>query len=206
MSVCLFCSCEKPVNYFDYVSELRNNIFLAETEDFSLRIYSVTKETPYATDGVPQETSARTEIYLVAPDGSEDCRISFTVDGKEYGGDMSFDNVKTEYSFSCTLDISEQTEIPCAITYGETALELAARSVINETTLTPQTVLDGLRETESELFASMTDKYGFSGEIYIRLIFEDSPYYYVGVIDREGAIHAFLINAQTGKILARRET
>ena len=50
----------------------------------------------------------------------------------------------------------------------------------------------------------MTDKYGFSGEIYLRLIYEDSPYYYVGIIERNGTVHAFLINAQTGKILAKR--
>ena len=53
---------------------------------------------------------------------------------------------------------------------------------------------------------SMTDKYGFTGEIYIRLIYEDAPYYYVGIIDRNGTINAFLLNATSGKILAKRQT
>ena len=51
----------------------------------------------------------------------------------------------------------------------------------------------------------MTDKYGFSGEIYLRLIYEDSPYYYVGVINRNSEVNAFLLNAETGKILAKRK-
>jgi hypothetical protein len=51
----------------------------------------------------------------------------------------------------------------------------------------------------------MTDKYGFTGEIYLRLLYEDAPYYYVGVINRKGEITAFLVNATTGKVLAQRK-
>ena len=39
----LFASCKKEIDYFDYVSELRSNIFLAETDGFSLRVYAVEK-------------------------------------------------------------------------------------------------------------------------------------------------------------------
>lgn len=198
-------SCNKSVRYFDYVSELRSNIFLAEAEGFSLRIYSVVKESPYATDGIPQETYTRTEVYLVAPQGNATCNLTFTANGQEYGGEMSFDNVKMEYSLSCALDTSSCTTLPCRISYGSQELELTANSVLTEQTLTPQAVLQNLQTEEAELFSSMTDKYGFTGEIYIRLIFEDSPYYYVGIIDRDGGIHAFLINAETGKILAKRQ-
>ena len=200
----MFVGCKKTVRYTDYVSELRSNIFLAKTETLSLRIYSVSKETPYAADGVPQETSQRTEVYLIAPEGDEDCSLIFTVGGKEYGGEMSFDNVRAEYYFYCTLDTSALQEIVCKITYGGVESELTATSVRTETTLSPEKVLNGLIEAEKALFNGLTDKYGFAGEIYIRLIFEESPYYYVGVIDRNGNITAFLINGETGKILAKR--
>ena len=117
---------------------------------------------------------------------------------------MSFDNVKGEYFYSCTLDVSNATELPCRIEYGDVTVETTARSIRNTNTLNAKEILSILRTEESELFASMTDKYGFSGEIYLRLIYEDSPYYYVGIIERNGTAHAFLINAQTGKILAKR--
>ena len=211
--VCLLCTlsfafvgCKKTVRYTDYVSELRSNIFLAKNETLSLRIYSVRKETPYAADGIPQESSQRTEVYLIAPEGDEDCSLTFTVGGKEYGGEMSFDNVRAEYYFYCTLDTSALQEITCKITYGGVESELTATSVRTETTLSPDSVLDGLLNAEKALFDGLTDKYGFAGEIYIRLIFEESPYYYVGVIDRNGNITAFLINGESGKILAKRES
>lgn len=201
-----FVGCKKQIRYADYVSELRDNIFLTETETLSLRIYSVRKETPYAADGVPQESAWRTEVYLVAPEGDEVCNLAFTADGKEYGGEMSFDNVRSEYYFYCTLNTSALSEIECKITYGGAEKALTATSVRTEKTLPYTDILDGLLNAEKPLFDGLTDKYGFAGEIYIRLIFEESPYYYVGVIDRNGKITAFLINGETGKILARRES
>lgn len=205
LSFCIvFASCNKKVDYLNYVSELRSNILLAETDGFSLRVYAVSKESPYAMDGIPQERSTRVEIYLIAPEGDENCNLTFSYEGKEYGGEMSFDNVKTEYYFSCTLDACKATELPCRIEYGEQVVTLQARSVHTADTLTPENALQNLVTEESALFDSLTDKYGFAGEIYIRLIYEDSPYYYVGIIDRNGNINAFLINAKTGKILAKR--
>ena len=199
-------SCKKEIRYFDYVSELRSNVFLASDDEFSLRIYSLVKESPYSADGVPRETNTRTEIWLVAPSGDKECNVSFTVDGKPYGGEMSFDNVKAEYYLACPLDTATLSTIECNITYGEKESMLTAKSVLSQTTLPPETVLKNLVATEQELFNAMTDKYGFAGEIYLRLIYEDSPYYYVGVIDRSGKTNAFLINATSGKILAKRES
>lgn len=199
-------ACAKGVDYTEYVSELRSNIFLAETDGFSLRIYSVKKESPYHSDGIAQPCNERTEIYLVAPQGDKTCQISFTANGKNHGGEMSFDNVKAEYYYYCPLDTSALTDISVQIHYGETQVDLTAKSVLNKDTLPPFDVLSILLNSEKELFDSLTDKYGFAGEIYIRLIYEESPYYYVGVIERNGKITAFLINATSGKILAKRKS
>ena len=119
---------------------------------------------------------------------------------------MSYDNVKMEYYYSCSLDTSSLSQIACNITYGESEMQVNASSVLNENNLSAKEVLNVLQTKESELFTSMTDKYGFAGEIYLRLIYEDAPYYYVGIIERSGKTNAFLINAQTGKILAKRQS
>ena len=199
------CSKQKEVDYFDYVSELRNNILLAEADGFSLRVYAVTKEYPYAADGVANDATTRAEFYLIAPSGDKECSLSFTVGGETYGGDTSYDNVKGEYYYSCSLDIAKTKEIPCVFTYGETELSLTAISVIDESAYTPEKALQTLVDAEKPLFDEWTDEYGFVGEIYLRLIHEDAPYYYIGLIDRNGKIVAFLMNAHTGKILAKRE-
>lgn len=198
-------SCGKKIDYFDYVSELRSNILVASEGDISLTVYAAEKEAPYAADGVKRTVSPRTEIYLTAPTGVDSYDVSFVYDGKTYGGDMSFDNIKLEYFFSCTLDISAAAELPVKISYDDQVIELTAATVRTENMLSPESVLEKVRVAESEKFKAMTDANGFAGEIYLRLIYEDVPYYYVGIIDREGRIFALLVDSEDGKILAKRE-
>ena len=199
------CSKQKEVDYFDYVSELRSNILLAESDGLTLRVYGITKEYPYATDGVPRDTTTRAEFFLVAPSGDQEYHLSFTVNGENSDGDMSYDNVKAEYYFSRALNIESVKEIPCVITCGEKEISFTARSVVDDTTYTPKKALQTLVDVEKPLFEEWTDEYGFIGEIYLRLIHEDAPYYYIGLIDRNGKIVAFFMNAETGKVLAKRE-
>ena len=206
----LFCAiftlsgCKQAVDYLSYVSEFRNNIFLAETEEISLRIYSVCKETPYIADGIANESSARTEVFLSATDGTQAYTLEMQVNGSSYGGELAYDNVKGEYFLSFSLDISPYKELPCTIIHGENQIQLTAVSVLRDEILAPKSILENVRAYAPELFKEMTDKYGFKGEIYLRLLYEDSPYYYVGVIDRNKDIYAFLVNATNGKVLARR--
>ena len=204
LCLAIFVGCKKEIDYRPYVSEWRSNILLASEDQFALRVYAVEKENPYIADGIPRECNTRVEVYLTAPEGKETCNVFFTVDGQEYGGEMSYDNVKAEYFFSCSLDVSTVETVPCRVEYGAKTLLLNAQTIRQEATMDATKLLKALSTSESELFASLTDSYGFAGEIYIRLIYEENPYYYVGIIDRNGNIHAFLLNAQTGKILAKR--
>jgi hypothetical protein len=205
LSLFSFFACAKPVDYFSYVSELRNNLFFAQTDGYSLRVFSVMKASPYIADGIKQETSWRTEIYLTAPSGDKEYTLSFAANGKTQSGSMSFDNVKGEYYYFCSLDISALSQLDFTVTCGETSLTFCAQSVKTEQTLSPESILNAVTSSEQELFSSLTDKYGFAGEIYLRLIYEDAPYYYVGVIERNGNVTAFLLNGETGKILAKRQ-
>lgn len=200
-----FAGCNRKIDYFSYVSEFRNNIFLAETDSLSLRIYSVTKETPYAADGIAHESTARTEVFLLAPDGSQNYILTVYFNETEYGGELAYDNVKSEYFLSFSLDVSAEKELACVLSFGDTQIQLTATSVLRNETIAPNTILENVRAYDPELFKNMTDKYGFIGEIYLRLLYEDAPYYYVGVINRNGEIHAFLVNAITGKVLAHRK-
>ncbi len=198
--------CKKSVAYTDYVSECRSNIFLAKNEEFSLRVYAVKKENPYVADGIPETSAHRMEAHLIAPDGTQTVELSLQIGGEEVGGEMSYDNVKCEYFYSRSLDISAYASLPCVVRYGEKEVSMTANSVRTERTLSPERILQSARENAAELFSSLTDEYGFAGEIYIRLLYEDAPYYYVGVIDRTGKTYAFLFGGETGKLLAKRES
>lgn len=202
----LFTSCQRSEDYFSYLSEHRSNLFLVEMEEFSVRIYALEKEHPFVADGMVGEKTKRAEIYLVANGGTENCQITFHANGNTYGGEASYDSVKREYFYSCAVDLSQATSVPLSVELGEGKYEVTAHSVKTTKTLSGQQILNALTEKEAELFRSLTDKNGFSAEIHLRLLYEEAPYYYMGVVDKTGKITAFLLDATTGNILAKRES
>lgn len=200
-----FCSCKTQINYFEYVSELRSNILLGETEGLYARVYAIEKEQPYIADGIKRTVNKRTEIYLTAQTSEKEYILSFETNGQTYKGDTVYDNVKSEYYFSCDADVSMLSDLMLYIEYDGHKVALNTTSARNENTLSPEDAFHQLYNENVKLFENLTDKYGFTGEIYIRLIYEDAAYYYFGVIEKNGKITAFLMNAESGKILAKRE-
>jgi hypothetical protein len=193
------------LDYFDYVSELRSNILIAEKDSYALKVYAVEKEYPYSTDGVKRETTTRTEIYFTAPSGDKSCQISFTINDKRHEGEASYDNVKAEYFLSYPADFSSVESLDFTIRYGEESFTMTAKTIKTEKTLTPRQALTKLRENAPSVFENLTSENAFVGEIYLRLISENSPYYYIGLIEKNGTIQAYLLNSENGKILAKRE-
>lgn len=151
-------------------------MLVASKNNLSLAVYATEKETPYAADGIKRETTPRAEIYLTAPTGVESYDISFTYEGKEYGGDMSFDNVKLEYFYSCSLDLSAAAEIVFTVAFDETTARADRSLRPHGRNPFPRGYPEqSKRQRKSETFNSMTDRNGFAGEIYMRLIYEDAP-------------------------------
>ena len=178
---------------------------MAETEAFSLRAYALEKEHPFVSDGMAGEKTTRTEIYITASDGALPCNLAFKVGSVDYGGESGYDGVKREYFFSCSADISGLYLLPIQVQLGDTVYEITAHSVKTENTLSGEDAVQILKETESDYFQSLSNKNGFDAELHVRLLYEEAPFYYVGVVEKSGKRTAFLLDAQTGKLLAKRE-
>lgn len=205
LSVCtLFLSaCNQPLDLTQYVSEYRSNVFVYTQKDFSIKARSVEKEYPYVADGYKGEITHRTEIFITLPKGVESCAVRFSIDGKEYGGDASYDNIKQQFYFSCGANASSLHTLPLALTFCGEEHQLSLPSVRDDELTLPQ-VLDAVFSQEKELLKSLQNGKDFLGELYVRLLYEDAPYFYVGVVDRNCNTTAFLLDGKSGKILAKR--
>lgn len=208
---CLFLSllsltaCKSKIDYFAYLSENRSNILVAEGEDYRLKIYAVDKEYPYCTDGFIGEVTSRAEIYLSVKNGGDTCRIAFKHDGHDVEGEMSYDSVTGEYFFSCAANIKEATQLTVDLQHGENKWQTNALTVKDQNTLSSKQVLTSLLEKSKSTFDALTKEKTFEGEIYLRLIYESAPYYYVGITGRDKKTTAFLIDAVSGNILATKQ-
>ena len=195
-------ACSKQLDYTQYLSENRQNIFIAERENFHLKIYAVDKEYPYCTDGFVGEVTSRVEVYFSIKNGGKTCHISLFHGDATLGGEMSYDSVEGEYFFSCAADLKNETALAVKLTHGEDEFTLTANSVKDESVLSPKQIIEALQTASYETFSALTKGKNFEGEIYMRLIYESAPYYYVGITGRNKKTTAFLLDAAEGKILA----
>lgn len=211
------CGCaKKSFNLFSYVSELRDNVFYAESEAdgehaFHLCVYSYLREQPYLSDGATGKTERVAEFYFTAKDGSTPYVLHYFLPEKatEGGGEMSYDDVKRRFYYICSEDLSEISALDATVTNEKTGEEIPFRATSAKTagTLSPQETIAVFENAESEKISSMKSNGVFCGEIRIRLIIsEEKTYYYVGLIDENGATFSYLLDGETGRILAKRES
>ena len=200
-----FASACGQTDYSAYVSDVRSDVFLAETETFSLRLSCLSRERPYTLDGIPSPKSNLVEIVLTpASPTSED--VSVIVEGeKEYGGEMTYRAVSDDYYYSQGVESFPSRSVTLRVTYGGEEVSLTATSVKNENTISPEQALDYAVKSEKETVKRLADKNGFQGEFQVRLLRREQNYYFVGITDKTGKTVCLLLNAETGEVLARHE-
>lgn len=200
---CLFllCSCAKKTDYYSYVSEYRHDIYLYEDDGASLKIYLSDKETPYACDGIKGAMTSVCEIYYFC----ENTPNEVTIDLQGLGGEMNYLSVSRTFylSFNCTQDFGTQAE--ATLTVDGKQLNITANNVREEGTIDGAAALKCVTEYDGELFASLTNKGNFLGEIGIRLLYDEGCYYYIGVSDRNGRTNAYLLDASDGRVISERQ-
>lgn len=199
-----FCGCKEAPILTDYVSEHRNNLFLYEGDDFFIKAQNVEREHPYVADGYKGEMTHRAELFITAPVGTQSCSLFLIADGIEHRGEASYDNVKKHFYYSCAADLSNTETLPLRIGFDGAEQEITLTSVKTKDLLSANELLARLFEAEAEQLKPLVHGREFCGELYIRLLYENAPYFYVGVVDRSGNTTAFLMDGKTGKILAKR--
>ncbi|MDE7330479.1 MAG: hypothetical protein K2N30_05290, partial [Clostridia bacterium] len=90
-AVCAVSGCAKEVNYADYISEKRYDIFVYEDDGITVKIYCSEKEQPYSADGIKGDTCPITEIFVTLPKNPQ--KVDVSAEG--LGGEMHYRAVET---------------------------------------------------------------------------------------------------------------
>ena len=121
------------------------------------------------------------------------------------GGEMSYLTVRDCMYLSFGDSWQCGGEVTVTLTCDGESSDYVLQSVKDAGVMTCEQALDCVREYDDTLFESLTNGRTFSGEIFIRLLYDEKCYYYVGVCDTEGKICAFLLDGESGRIVAERE-
>ena len=192
-------------DYAEHISDVRSDCFLAETEDFSLTVSCISREVPYAADGVACTRSDLIEIVLkpAADRESENASYSVTLHGTPaVSGELSYRSVKGDYFLSQGVTAFPEGSISLTVVENGTAHEITATSVRTQEMLTPEEAVDSAVRAEQELSGRIQGKRCRS-KLKVGLVKRGRAYYYVGIIGKEESA-ALLLDAETGEVLARR--
>lgn len=193
--------CKKSVDYFSYVSEYRKSVYVYQDDSISVKIYSVDKETPYSLDGVKGAVSNVTEVFFEYGGSANEVEIELL----GHGGEMSWLAVTRNYYLSFAGGEISGASIPVTLNIDGKEKKVDVFNVAEEGTIDGKTALKCAREYDGETFNELTEGTTFAGEIIIRLLYDNGCFYYVGVCNREGNVHAYLVNGSDGRIIAERE-
>lgn len=198
---CFLSGCKKEVNYLDYVSEKRNNIYLYSDDSLEIKIYTLERENPYSADGIKGDMTSLCEVYVRLPKNYDEVEIK--VGNVE--GEMNYRAVENCYFLSFSDEKFDGETVSVTLTYDGKSTDYNAASVLYSGVISCEEAVKCAAEHGKELFKSLTDGKIFSGEIYVRLLFDEGCYYYVGVCDRDKKITAYLVDGERGKVIATKE-
>lgn len=197
----LFCGCVKTPDYFSYISEKRTNIYEYKDDSVEVKIQCSVKEQPFAADGYRGETNSFAEVFVSLPENPQKLEVS--VEGHE--GEMNYQSVDNLYSLSFSAPEFVTDRVDVTLTSDGDKHTYTALSVKNDSVLSCEQAVQCVVERDGELFRNLTSNGLFNGEIFVRLLYDDGCYYYVGICDRNKHINAYLIDGERGTVIATKE-
>lgn len=200
-AACILPACSQKTDYSRYISERRSEIYLYCDDAVDIKIQCVSREQPYAADGICGQTCDLMEIYVSFAVPAESAEIA--VNG--VSGEMNYEAVDERFSLVCpSPPIAAESAEVRLVANGEEKT-YTALAVKDKGTISCEQAVNYAAEYDRGLFESLTVRKDFKGEINVRLLYDDGCYYYVGVCDRNKNISAYLIDGVKGKVITAKK-
>lgn len=200
----LFCQltgCSTEVDLSKYISEKRSEIYLYSDDDLEIKLYCVSREQPYAADGICGNICDLIEIFISF--GKTPDKVEVIVNGLH--SEMNYEAVQNRFTLTYSASPLNADGVDISLVCDGEQRDYRALSVKDKGILSCEQAVKCAYEYDKEMFRSLESRHDFNGEIYVRLLYEDGCYYYVGVCDRNKNITAYLLDGGTGKIIATKK-
>ena len=202
-------SCKNSLDLTVYVSELRLGIYECSSTDFVVTVLVEEREDPFIADGFVGTIKKVLTVKLEPLNRSfDDATIALNFDDYTASGDFVYSPISGKYVAEIFVDkLPNLPSVSGTLTSGDETFNLDLKTKIVSGNLSYTEVLKKVSEKENKIVNELFNNTNVSTEIHIRLISEkNTNYYYVGFTNKSGKIHAYLVDAKTGEILAKKTT
>ncbi len=208
LSMLTLSACKSKTSLSNYVSELRSDVFIGQSETFTVKAGYGFSETPYSNDGkVANKVYLLTLKLLNKETSQNNYTVSVDFNGQKYSSTFKLNPVS--HSLIATLEIENFNlkEFTANITCGDKTEEVRLKSQLPDNTISYEKALKCLQESQPQLIKAFSDSVGnFNAELYARIIVKkEKAYWYIGIAAGNDLLKALLIDGATGEVLAIRE-
>jgi len=204
--------CNEPLDrLFAQVSELRENIFIGESDNFSIKIITGLREDPFLMDGHAGITRDFTLITITPKNENSDSSYSFntTINGTNFRGEFLAHPFNITLSADLNIRANQNEIIVTIINSGGTEENISTKSVVTEQMIDSTKALEIAQNKLKNSLETFKSGGELKAEIYIRLLanpIDNSGgfYWYVAFIGTCGTIFAVLICPIEVQVLAVR--
>ncbi len=201
-------SCKAEVDLSYYVSELRENVYVCETEGLKVTVYSEKRESPYIADGY---VGTLKDVLIVKIDSEsvkiDDAEISLNYDKTSVKGSFTYSSINGKYV--CQIEVQslpKSDKISGEIKCGENSFNLELSSGVLTDTISAKQALESVKKHDSKTLEKLFENGKVQTEIHVRIMADgERNYYYVGFVCSDGT-YAYLVDGKTGEVLARKNT
>lgn len=165
-----------------------------------ITVQCVSREQPYNADGICGDMCDLVEISVKLSPVPDAVEITLG----DYSGEMNYEAVDGRFTASYSAPAFGAEKLDLTLGFDKEQHTYSVLSVSDGSTLTCEQALGYVAEYDGELFKGLTKRHDFAGEIYVRLLYDEGCYYYVGVCDRDKNITAYLLDGGTGKVIATK--
>ncbi len=208
ISTALFvCSCScKQDQLQSAVSQTRSDIFKGNGKTYSVEVYSEEKEFPFVNDCFVGEK--KTCLVVKIKDCFEkNLTATLSYSGKTYSAPLSYVSVSNSLTATVLVSKLPTTSIEVTVSSENGDDSFTVYSVKKSDTISPLTALKCVKNSEKDFISSLYKDGSYKCEIYIRLLSEgEYNFYYVGFAQGDNKIMAFLLDGQSGEIIAGKTT
>ena len=207
--VCVLgCGCNKKTDLTKNLSQLNTLVYAGNNENYDIKASYGFCEQPLKNDGIVGKTEYNLKFsFKGALLDNAEYSLCFIYNNQTYNQVFKLDNLKHLLVCNFNIDDFNLTQFEIELTCNSEKTSITMTSEIPNGTIDYKTALNKVYEKQESLLKNYYDESGnFNGEIRQRILVKDGKaYWYIGLVNTNGELKAFLVDGKSGEILAIRE-
>lgn len=211
LCVFTFVGCESAYSraFDNSISEIQNNLFVAEDAEFKVTFATGKRENPYSVDGSAGELvsyGVLTAFRVGETLKSHEANFKLLISGKEYQAKFEVNPFDQSFVFDIGTECGDTDIISVNIFVDNKQFDYALVNSLNDSDARAEAICEVAKGEMKSCLSSLNKVNGVKAEIYVRLIASSGrALWYVSAVFDDGHVVAIVVSPSSKEVLAKKD-